>query len=63
MGRPQTVIDKAIELVTEHGKEYTIEFFKREIEDIGEINGDFTKLCNVSGLKTAIHYINDKYKD
>jgi hypothetical protein len=53
MERPQTVIDKAIELVTEHGKEYAIEFFKREIDDIGEINGDFTKLCNVSGLKTA----------
>jgi len=63
MGRPQTVFDKARELVAEHGKEYAIEAFKKRIEDIGEINGDFMKLCKASGLEAAIDYINDKYKD
>lgn len=56
----KTVISVAKELIAEHGKEHALEVFRKRIEDLGEIT-DFEGMCKLSGLETAIDYINGKF--
>ncbi|QHB38773.1 hypothetical protein HWC92_gp14 [Flavobacterium phage vB_FspS_morran9-1] len=54
----QTVISKAKELLETEGKEKAIEFFENRIKEIGEPK-NFQEVCNISGNKIAIKWIND----
>ena len=54
-----TVIDKAKELVVEHGKDYAIKFFEDRIKQIGQPTS-FQDICNISGNETAIDWIKGK---
>jgi hypothetical protein len=54
--KPQTVIDKAKELLNELGKENAINFFQKRIDEIGKPK-DFQDLSNISGYETAIEYL------
>jgi len=51
-----TVIDKAIELVLEIGKDEAIKYFKNRIV----VPKNFQDICNNAGNETAIRYINEK---
>lgn len=54
-----TIIDKAKELLAEHGKEYAIKFFKDRIKQIGTPQS-FQDICNISGNETAIEWLKNK---
>ena len=56
----KTVIDKAKELISELGKEGAIEHFNELIKEIGEPR-NFEEICRISGLETAIDFINGKF--
>lgn len=53
-----TVIGKAKELVRTQGKQKAIEFFENRIKEIGSPK-NFDDMCNISGNKTAIKWINE----
>lgn len=55
----QTVICKAKELLEKDGKENAISFFEDRIKKIGEPK-NFQDVCNISGNKIAIKWINDQ---
>ena len=55
-----TVIDKAIELVKKHGKEYAIKYFEDRIIDQKQQYKGFELLCQISGSETAIRYIKER---
>ncbi len=56
---PITVIGKAKQLIENHGKDFAIKFFQDRIEAIGEPK-NFQDICNISGNKTAIDFINNQ---
>lgn len=55
--KSKTVIDTAKELVESIGKEEAIKVFEKRIAEYGTPK-DFETICKISGLKTAIEYIN-----
>lgn len=55
----KTVICKPKELMTEVGNEKAIEYFQKRIDEIGKPK-NFQEVCNISGLETAIAFIENK---